>query len=116
MSNSLPKHYHVNLYEVLNAAAQQEIIVAARIEVYGEGEKPRTIWSTMPNVDTQMDFIYGNVLEIVSALNQNLDEILGELEHNGWVIDSEETTEQKPKPETIYRTTHFVLRWSGDAE
>jgi hypothetical protein len=105
------KQYHVVLYEILKAG--QDVLVAARIEGYGEGEKPRTLWSTMPSVDTQLDFIQGSVLEIVGAVDKNLDDILFELERDGWVLDTEDVTEQQPNPQTIYRTTHYVLRWRG---
>jgi hypothetical protein len=106
------ERYHVLLYEILKAG--QDLLVAARIEGYGEGEKPRTLWSTMPMVDTQLDFIQGSVLEIIGAVNQNLDRILFELERDGWEIETEEESETQPNPQTIYRTTHYVLHWRGD--
>ena len=100
--------YHVVLYQVVKTP--HETPIAARIEAYADGEAPRTVWSTMSHVDTQLDFIFGAVLQIVSAINQNLEQILSELERAGWSVGKETHADHQHDATTIYRTTHFLLR------
>ena len=100
--------YHVVLYQVIKTP--HDTPVAARIESYLEGEAPHTVWSTMSSVDTQLDFIFGSVLQIVNGINDSIANILTELERDGWYIDSEIENDQQQDPSTVYRTTHFTLR------
>lgn len=108
------KLYHVILYQVVKTP--HDTPVAARIESYLEGEAPHTVWSTMSAVDTQLDFIFGSVLQIVGSINDSLAGILTELERDGWYIDSEVETDHQHDPTTLYRTTRFTLmRRENDA-
>jgi hypothetical protein len=108
--------YHVKLYQLLKTPQGQVIPVAARIEAYLEGEEPKILWSTMPVVDTVLDLIQNEVLKIVREINDNIDNVLTELERDGWTIDEEIEDNQTQGNALIYRTTHFLLRWNGDSD
>ncbi|MFN8375542.1 MAG: hypothetical protein U0694_22035 [Anaerolineae bacterium] len=106
-----PPRYHVVLYQVIKTP--HDTPVAARIERYAEGEQPQTVWSTLSAVDTQLNFVYGAVLQIIGSINDNLTAILTELERGGWYVVTEAENDHQHDPQTIYRSTHFVLLRRG---